>query len=81
MATIVRIRSTGKEVVLLGTGFGAFRSSRPSFFFGELAPTEKSGELPVAAVSDADGKIGWVFTEDLEVISIDGATPSQALTR
>ena len=72
MATIVRHRETAKQYVLLGTGFGAYKATRPSFFGGNLFPNEESGEIPVAAVSDQEGNVIWLYTEELQVVEVDG---------
>ena len=79
MAVIVRHRETGAEYILLGAGFGAYKALRPGVFFGNLAPAEESGELPVALVCDADGAATWVRSENLEVLTVDGEKPSEIL--
>lgn len=79
MVTIVRVKSTGEKGILVGTGFGAFKAARPSLLFGNLAPTEQAGELPTAAIADAKGSIRWAYTDDVEVLTVDGVSPRQAL--
>ena len=76
MATIVKHKDTGEKYVLLGTGFGAFKATRPGIFFGNLLPQEESGELTMVAVCDRDGRIGWIHSEELTVVEIDGMAPS-----
>ncbi len=80
MATIVLHKETGKRYVLIGTGLGAFKSTRPSFFGGNLFPNEEEGEIPVAAVSDENGEIIWIYTNELEVLEIDGKTIKELLS-
>lgn len=79
MATLVTHQEKGGTYVLLGSGFGAFRTSRPSAFFGSLAPTEGGREMPVVLICDHAGKVGWVNSADIEVVTIDGLTPADIL--
>ncbi len=79
MATIVRVKSTGNMGVLVGTGFGLFRTARPSMVWGNLSPIKEEGEAPVAAISDDAGIIHWAHTDDLEVISVGGVSPKVLL--
>jgi hypothetical protein len=72
MAIIVKHKETNRIYALIGTGYGAFKAVSPSFFGGDLFPREDKGEIPVAAVTDGNGKIQWFFTDDLRVIEIDG---------
>jgi hypothetical protein len=76
MATIVEHKPTGETYTLLGTGFGAYRATRPSVFFGSLIPKEDEGELAMVAVCDREGNIGWIPSEELLVVEIDGKAPS-----
>jgi hypothetical protein len=50
MATIVQSKRDGKNYVLLGTGFGAYKATRPGVFFGNLIPDEDEGQITMAAV-------------------------------
>ena len=77
MATIVMHKASGTKYVLLGTGFGAFKASRPSVFFGNLLPDEESGELTMVAVCDSKGNIGWIHSEELIVVEVDGKAPGE----
>ncbi|MCG8501252.1 MAG: hypothetical protein MJB12_12685 [Firmicutes bacterium] len=72
MAIKVKHRSTGKIYILLGTGLGAYKATRPGLFFGNLLPEEESGTLERAAVCDESGNIGWCPTTELCVYEIDG---------
>lgn len=72
MATIVLHKPSGIHYVLLGTGYGAYQSHRPSVLGGDLFPHEHSGEIPAAAVCDEHGEIHWFLTEELQVAQIDG---------
>jgi len=77
MATIVREPRSGGHYILLGAGFGAYKSTHPSMFFGSLAPWEDSGEVSVVAVCDHEGRIGWLNSHELQVVSIDGKAPGE----
>lgn len=72
MAIVVLHTKSNKKYVLIGTGYGAYKASRPSVLGGSLFPHEDMGEIPVAAVSDSKGKIHWFLTGDLQVLEIDG---------
>lgn len=72
MATIVLHRKSGRRFVLLGTGFGAYKSARPSVFGGNLFPREEEGRMPLAAVCDKNGLIEWFYTDELIVEEVDG---------
>ncbi len=81
MAVIVQARKTGKKYVLLGTGFGAFKATRPDLFFGNLMPKEEEGQITMVAVCDAEGKIRWAHSDDLIVVEVDGSSPDALLGR
>lgn len=72
MAAIVIHRGSGERYVLLGTGFGAYKSSRASVFGGNLFPHEEEGIMMMAAACDSSGTIFWFKTEELKVIEVDG---------
>lgn len=79
MATIVRNSENGRSYILIGVGFGMFKSTRPGKFLGDLIPKEESGEARLVAATDASGRIKWFHAKDLEVISIDGVAPGDLL--
>ncbi len=79
MAIIVEHKDSGKKYILLGTGFGAFKASRPSVFFGNWLPKEESGELTMVAVCDNQGQIGWISSEELTVVEVEGRRPAEML--
>ncbi|WP_068773419.1 hypothetical protein [Paenibacillus sp. FJAT-26967] len=81
MATVVLHKVTGKVYLLLGTGYGAYYSESPSFIGGALFPHERSGEIPVAAVCGEDGEIEWMYTDDLQVVEVDGIRVSEIYGR
>lgn len=79
MAIIVRLKDSDKHAVLVGVGYGMFKSARPNILFGDLLPSVKSGESEMAAVSTATGDILWWPSADFTVVSIDGEPPSKHL--
>lgn len=79
MATIVQHLNHSGKYILLGTGFGAFKSTRPSFFGGNLVPHEDEGVIKAVAVCDKDGVIQWFNPEDLRVIEVDGVAVADVL--
>ncbi len=80
MATIVRYEPNGENYILLGTGFGAYKSARPGVFFGHLLPNEEEGQVSMAAVCGLDGSIQWTRSDDFTVIGVDGDSPSALLS-
>ena len=79
MAVIVKHIESGEKYTLLGTGFGAFKATRPSLFFGKLAPAEECGQVTMVAVCNTQGQIGWVHSDELQVIQVDGTSPGELL--
>lgn len=75
MATVVEHKPTGRRFLLIGAGYGMFASSRPSFIGGALFPTTSEETMPLIAVTDATGQIGWLASSDLRVVRIDGVKP------
>lgn len=72
MGIIVRDKKTHRKYILLGTGFGAYKAVRPSFFGGNLMPNEEEGTIATVAVCDANGEIIWIDSSKLQVIEVDG---------
>lgn len=79
MAIIVKHLETQQFFTLIGTGYGAYKATRPSLFGGSLIPHEDEAEIPVAAVCDNKGQIQWLYTKDLKVIEIDGVKIGEIL--
>ena len=78
MATIVKNVKTNKRYVFLGSGFGAFQSKKPNWFFGDLVADTDEGSYAMACVCDEYGQIGWLESNDVIVESIDGVSIEQA---
>lgn len=79
MAIIVEERETHRKYVLLGTGYAAYMGAEPSTLGDGSLADQKSGELPMVAVCGADGAIGWFYSEQISVVSVDGQPPSELL--
>ena len=79
MATIVKHIESGQRYILLGTGFGAYKATRPSVFFGSLLPKDEAGQITMVAVCNAQGQLGWIHSDELEVVEVDGTTPGELL--
>ena len=77
MSVIVKDKNTHKNYILLGTGFGAYKAVRPSFFGGNLFPHEEEGTIATVAVCDFKGDIIWIDSNDLQVIEVDGVKVSE----
>jgi hypothetical protein len=75
MAVIVRDKKSNHEFLLLGTGLGAFQSTNPTW------GNREKGEYPMVSVCDHLGAISWVYSDELEVIEVDGKTPSEQLSK
>lgn len=73
MAVIVKDTKTEKQYLLIGSGFGAYKSVGPSLLF------QDSGEMAVVAVCNDEGKIGWAKSKEIRVVSIDGKSPLEWL--
>lgn len=72
MATIVEHAKTRKRYVLLGTGFGSWKSSKPNWFFGDLIADVKQGQMAMVCVCDDQSRIGWLNSAEVSVVSVDG---------
>ena len=75
MATIVVHKTNGARYVVVGSGYGAWESKSPSFWWGNLAPTISSGGIALVAVCDERGEIGWLPSHELLAVEIDGKSP------
>ena len=79
MATIVEHIESGERYVFLGAGFGMFRSARPNWFLGNLAPDIDEDVTQAVCVSNVDGRVVWMHSADVRVVSIDGQAPHKLL--
>jgi len=72
MAVIVEHKKTHATYYMLGTGFGMSHAAKPHWFFGDMVSSEQEGQLAFVAVCDAWGSIGWLESDQLRVVEIDG---------
>ena len=79
MATVVNHNPTGRRYVLVGAGFGAFQSKKPNWLLGDLMADTTEGQHAMACVCDEAGRLRWVESAQLTVISVDGDSPSKLL--
>jgi len=77
MAIIVRNRETHKQYALVGTGYGEFKPSRHGK--GWSAPVASEDHHEMIAVCDATGRVYWLPSAHIDVLSIDGTKPSELL--
>lgn len=77
MATIVRHNDTGKHLILVGTGYGAYQSKAADRFVNE----QKSGEITVLACAFPDGRVLWCDSKEITVVEVDGKSPSEILSK
>ena len=75
MAVIVRDKKTNHEYLLLGSGLGAFQSNNPTW------GNKVKGEYPMVTVCDHLGEISWVYSDEVEVIEVDGKSPKEQLSK
>jgi hypothetical protein len=78
MPTIVKHLTTGHHYVMLGTGYGIWATARPSRA-SELIIRENKGEAHILHVCDKLGRVLWLRPQEVEIISIDGQAPAEAL--
>ncbi|WBW99642.1 hypothetical protein [Oceanirhabdus sp. W0125-5] len=79
MKTIVKQITTDKNFILVGTGFAAYKTSKPSTFMVNRLPRADEGVIPMVAVCDESGNIKWMKTNEIMIISIDGNSPLDIL--
>lgn len=76
MAIVVEHVKTKNRYVLLGSGFGAYKASRP----GILGPVDDEGRMSLLAVSDSNGTIKWFSSEEMRVVEVDRRLVRDILT-
>lgn len=81
MAIIVEHKELKGEYILIGAGFGAYKTSRPAVFIANHLPKEDSGEMTMVAVCNEDGEIGWFNSDELIVKKVDEVSPRDILSK
>jgi hypothetical protein len=74
MDILVELIETKERALLIGTGLGTYASARPSLLWGNLDPKKETGVVDTVAICGKDGKISWVRSNQIKVISINGKT-------
>lgn len=78
MATIVEHQKSGNRYILVGTGFGIYKSTRSGSGLS-LTAVEEENHFHLVAVCDRKGEIKWFYSDDLIVLEIDGERPADLL--
>lgn len=76
MAIIIKSKNSSKNYILLGTGYGLFHSQTGSVLVGDLIPNKQSGNTHAVCACDKNGKIVWLSSDQVEIVSVDGKRPS-----
>ena len=79
MATIVEEVTTRNRYVLIGAGFGAYNAVSAHPLLGALSPQREQGEYTMVCVCDAHGQVGWLYSDSVRVVSVDGQQPAALL--
>ena len=79
MAIIVEHKEFKQKYILIGTGFGVYKTSRPAVFIANRIPKEDSEEITMVAVCNKDGEIEWFNSEELIIRKIDEISPLEIL--
>lgn len=79
MVTIVKHITTDKNYILIGAGFAAYKTSKPSTFIANRVPVSDEGQISMVAVCDENGKIQWLNTDEIKVVEVDGTSPHNIL--
>lgn len=80
MATIVEEVNSRQRYVVIGTGFGAYNAVSPHVLLGSLSPNREKGEYTMICVCDAYGAVGWLYSDSVRVVSVDGQHPTELLS-
>lgn len=75
MATIVKHLSSNRLFILVGSGFGEYRTTQASVVFGNWHHDVTSGEHPMSCVCDNEGVMHWLASSELKVEFVDGQSP------
>ena len=76
MTTIIRHKESGEEFVVIGSGFAATDYGGKTRI--ETHENEKE-RYPLLCVCNAKGRMGWVYSEEYEVVTVDGESPHAIL--
>ncbi|MCM1990907.1 hypothetical protein [Oceanirhabdus seepicola] len=79
MLTIVKQITTDKNFILIGTGFAAYKTSKPATYMVNRVPKADEGVIPMVAVCDENGEISWMKTDEIKIVDINGELPLNIL--
>ena len=79
MAVIVVHKKTKARFILVGTGYGAYKSHKSHNSWDFPVDKVEEGKFPLMCICDSKGGIGWVRTSEMEVITVDGKEPWELL--
>jgi len=66
MPVYVEHKESGDFFLLIGTGYGSFQSDTEGIF------TLKKGTFQMVSLCDKNGNIGWIRSDKIRVINVDG---------
>ena len=81
MATFVEDTRNSVQFVLIGSGFGAYQSTKPHWFFGDAHISTEEGSCAMVCVCNCEGKIGWLDSSHVVVVSVDGEPVESLFSR
>lgn len=80
MSTIIRHVERGEEYVLVGSGLGMFRASRPHWFLGDLGKTTEDGVHACVCAADGEGRLCWFDSDEVVVVRVGDASAGEVLS-
>ena len=79
MTVIVSRKDSGERFLVIGAGLGKWSRSHSHAVFGNWAPVQESRTHSLLALSDAEGRTGWIDSAQLRVESAGGYPPRAIL--
>ncbi len=80
MAIIVEHKSDGNRYVLIGPGYGMYHAVKPHVVLGNWGRSAETGSQKLVSVVNEAGEIGWLQSENVRVVSVDGLSPAEHLS-
>ena len=79
MAVIVTHATTGKQYVLIGSGYSSYKEVFNGSTAGLFFQNTEEVRSQMLAVCDANGVIAWLPSHEVNVVSIDGLSAAELL--
>lgn len=79
MAVKVKYKKNGEIYLLLGVGYGAYKSQFAGTYIQSFQPETEQGEVTMVAVCNREGEIRWADSGEFTVLEVDGVSPADAL--